>query len=41
MKKLDKYTEKQVDYVFKYLFTNDFWKEQILSVEKFRKKDKM
>lgn len=40
MKDIDKYTETQIEYIFKYLFTNDFWKEQISSIEKFRKKNK-
>lgn len=40
MKEIDKYTEEQIKYIIKYLFENDFWREQILSMEKFRKKNK-
>jgi len=39
-KEIDNYTEKQIEFIIKYLFENDFWKEQISSMEKFRKKNK-
>ena len=40
MKEIDKYSEEQITFIIKYLFQNDFWKEQISSMEKFRKKNK-
>jgi len=40
LKEIDKYTESQIDFIIKYLFENDFWREQISSMEKFRKKNK-
>ncbi len=40
IKRIDWYSEEQIELIFKYLFTNNFWKDQILSVEKLRKKNK-
>jgi hypothetical protein len=38
LKEIDKFTEKQIDFIIKYTLSDDFWKKQILSIEKFRKK---
>ena len=40
LKEIDKYTEQQISFIINYLFENDFRREQISSMEKFRKKNK-
>lgn len=40
LKNIDNYTEEQITFIIKYLFTNNFWVENISSMEKLRKKDK-
>jgi len=35
---IDKFSEKQIEYIIKKTLEDDFWKYQILSIEKFRKK---
>jgi len=40
MKEIDKYTEKQISFIIKYLFENEFWRDQISTMKKFRKKNK-
>ena len=36
---LDKFNEKQIEFIFNFTKKNDFWSKQILSVSKFRKKN--
>ncbi len=40
LKEIDGFTEKDITFVFNYTPTHDFWKDQILSVKKFRQKNK-
>lgn len=40
MKEIDQYTEKQIEFIFEYTAQHDFWKDQIMSVKKFRQKNK-
>jgi len=38
LKELDDFSEKQISFIIDYTLNDDFWKYQILSIEKFRKK---
>ncbi|MCP4523128.1 MAG: hypothetical protein GY828_02815 [Candidatus Gracilibacteria bacterium] len=38
LKEIDKYTETQIKYIINFTIQDDFWKNQIQSIEKFRKK---
>lgn len=38
LKRIDNFKEKEIDFIIKYTLQDDFWKNQILSIEKFRKK---
>jgi hypothetical protein len=40
LREIDEWTEKQIQIVFEYTAQHDFWKDQILSVKKFRQKNK-
>jgi len=40
LREIDKYTEEQITYIINYLFTNDFWRNQICTLWKLRKKNK-
>ena len=40
LKRIDKYTEEQIEFVFEFTKQDEFWKNQILSVKKFREKNK-
>ena len=38
LKEIDKYTETQIKYIIDFTLQDDFWKNQIQSIDKFRKK---
>ena len=38
LKEIDKFTEKQIKFIIDFTLRDDFWKNQIQSIEKFRKK---
>ena len=40
LKRIDKYTEEQIEFVFEFTKQDEFWKNQILSIKKFREKNK-
>lgn len=40
LKRIDWYSEEQIEFILKFTLENDFWKNQILSIEKLRKKNK-
>lgn len=39
LKRIDKYSEEQISYIINLTMENDFWKEQIQNIAKFRKKN--
>lgn len=40
LKRIDWYSEKQIEFIINYLFQNDFWIKNVFSIKKLRKKDK-